>query len=132
MFPVYGGKCLSRKAVPSWWQKYRWWRIGWNRGVEVAETAVKRLLCCGFLRTGKAMRQVYHCWWRICREMFCPCSNITCFTFHVVTDLINALPGSANSPTRNNGSCVLSRWMLQFVVRQQSARQWTGWTEITW
>jgi hypothetical protein len=23
MFPVYGGKCLSRKAVPSWWQKYR-------------------------------------------------------------------------------------------------------------
>jgi hypothetical protein len=28
---------------------------------EVAETAVKRLLCCGFRRTGKAMGQVYQC-----------------------------------------------------------------------
>jgi hypothetical protein len=31
--------------------------------------AVKRLLCCGFRRTGKAMGQVYQCWWRICREI---------------------------------------------------------------
>jgi hypothetical protein len=23
MFPVYGGKCLSRKAVQSWWQTFR-------------------------------------------------------------------------------------------------------------
>jgi hypothetical protein len=35
----------------------------------VAETTVKRLLCCGFRRTGKAMRQVYQCWWRICLEI---------------------------------------------------------------
>jgi hypothetical protein len=35
----------------------------------VAETTVKRLLCCGFRRTGKAMVQVYQCWWRICREI---------------------------------------------------------------
>jgi hypothetical protein len=34
----------------------------------VAETTVKRLLCCGVRRTGKAMGQVYKCWWRICRE----------------------------------------------------------------
>jgi hypothetical protein len=27
----------------------------------------KRLLCCGFRRIGKAMGQVYQCWWRICR-----------------------------------------------------------------
>jgi hypothetical protein len=23
MFPVYGGKCLSRKAVQPWWQIFR-------------------------------------------------------------------------------------------------------------
>jgi hypothetical protein len=23
MFPVYGRKCLSRKAVPPWWQTFR-------------------------------------------------------------------------------------------------------------
>jgi hypothetical protein len=37
-------------------------------GVKVAETTVKRLLYCGFRRTGKAMGQVYQCWWRICQE----------------------------------------------------------------
>jgi hypothetical protein len=35
----------------------------------VAETIVKRLLCCRFRRTVKAMGQVYQCWWRICREI---------------------------------------------------------------
>jgi hypothetical protein len=35
----------------------------------VAETAVKRHLCCGFRRTGKAMGQVYQCWCRICRDI---------------------------------------------------------------
>jgi hypothetical protein len=35
----------------------------------VAETTVKRLLCCGVGRTFKAMEQFYHCWWRICREI---------------------------------------------------------------
>jgi hypothetical protein len=69
MFPVYGGKCWSRKAVPSWWQTFRWWRRGWNGGLEMVETTVKRLLFCGFKRTGKAMGQVYQCWWRIYREI---------------------------------------------------------------
>jgi hypothetical protein len=48
--------------------------------------SVKRLLCCGFRRTDKAMGQVYQCWWRICREInvfFSPGSNITCFTFYI-------------------------------------------------
>jgi hypothetical protein len=35
----------------------------------VAETTVKRLLCCGFRNTGKAMGQVYQCWRRICRQI---------------------------------------------------------------
>jgi hypothetical protein len=39
MFPVHGGKCLSR----------------WNGGAEVADRTFTRLLCCGFRRTGKAV-----------------------------------------------------------------------------
>jgi hypothetical protein len=35
-------------------------------GAEVAETTVKRLLCCGFRRSGKAMGQLYQCCWRTC------------------------------------------------------------------
>jgi hypothetical protein len=35
----------------------------------VAETTVRRLLCCRFLGTGKAMGELYQCWWRICREI---------------------------------------------------------------
>jgi hypothetical protein len=50
-------------------QMFRWWRRGWNGGVEVDETTVKRLLCCGFRRTGKAMGQVFQCWWGIRREI---------------------------------------------------------------
>jgi hypothetical protein len=69
MFPVYVGKCLSRKAIPPCWQTFRWWGRDWNGDAEVAETRVKGLLCCGFRRTGKAIGQVYQCWWRICREI---------------------------------------------------------------
>jgi hypothetical protein len=31
----------------------------YNGDAEVAETTVKRILCCGFRRTGKAMGQVF-------------------------------------------------------------------------
>jgi hypothetical protein len=73
MFPVYRGKCLSRKAVHNWVEKFSQGRSevvdDARPGAEVPETTVKRLLCCGFRRTGKAMGQVYQCWWRICREI---------------------------------------------------------------
>jgi hypothetical protein len=36
----------------------------------VAETTVKRLLCCGFGRTGKVTEQVHQCSWRICQEIY--------------------------------------------------------------
>jgi hypothetical protein len=41
---------------------------------EEVETEVRKWLRqhtkdCGFRRTGKAMGQVYLCWWRICREI---------------------------------------------------------------
>jgi hypothetical protein len=89
-FPVYGGKCLSRKAVHNWIEKFsqRHSKIAddGRPGAEVAETTVKRLLCCGFRRNNKAMRQVYQCWWRVCRQInvsFPPGSHITCFTFYI-------------------------------------------------
>jgi hypothetical protein len=47
---------------------------------EVAEITVKRLLCCGFRRTGKAMRQVCQCWRRICREI----NVFHIFEYHVL------------------------------------------------
>jgi hypothetical protein len=63
MFPVYGGKYLSRKAFHNWVEKF-------SEGptkiaddarpvAEVAETTVKIPVCWGFRRTGKAMGQVY-------------------------------------------------------------------------
>jgi hypothetical protein len=53
----------------------------------VAEATAKRLVHCGFRRTGKEIGQVYQCWWRICREINAfPDSNIT---FISVYDLFN-------------------------------------------
>jgi hypothetical protein len=55
MFPVYGGKCLSPKAVHNWVDKFSQGRLkvadDARPSAEVAET-------CGFRRTGKAI-QVY-------------------------------------------------------------------------
>jgi hypothetical protein len=57
---------FPRKADHSWVRD----SLSYARpGAEVAETTVKRFLCCGFRRAGKAMGQVYQCWWRICREV---------------------------------------------------------------
>jgi hypothetical protein len=61
MLPVCGGKCLSRKAVHSWVEKFSQERRGCNGGAKVAETTVRRLLCCGFRHAGKAMGQLYQC-----------------------------------------------------------------------
>jgi hypothetical protein len=78
MFPDYSGKCLSRKAVHKWAEKFPQGRSKVadddrpGRPVEIlteSSGSVKRLLCYGFLRTGKAMEQVYQSWWRICREI---------------------------------------------------------------
>jgi hypothetical protein len=68
IFPVYGGKCLSRKAVHNWVADVSLMTKKLNRRRKVAETTAKRFLRCGFRSTGKAMGQVYQCWWRICRE----------------------------------------------------------------
>jgi hypothetical protein len=48
MFPVYGGTCLSRKAVNNWVEKFCKERSevadDARPGAEVAETTVRRLL----------------------------------------------------------------------------------------
>jgi hypothetical protein len=62
MFPVYGGKCLSRKAVHNWVEKSSEGRSkvadDARPGAEVAQTTARRLLCCGFRRNCKAMGHV--------------------------------------------------------------------------
>jgi hypothetical protein len=47
IFPVYGGKCLSRKAFHNWVEKGGK-HFADDEKFEVAETTVKILLCCGF------------------------------------------------------------------------------------
>jgi hypothetical protein len=65
MFPVYDGKCVSRKAVHNWIEQFSQgrWKVSDDvrPGAEVAETTVKKLFC-GIRRTDKATGQVYQCW----------------------------------------------------------------------
>jgi hypothetical protein len=62
MVPVYGVTSLSRKAVHNWIEKFTQGRSkvadDARVGAEVAETTVKRFLCCWFRGIGKAMGQV--------------------------------------------------------------------------
>jgi hypothetical protein len=76
MFPVYGGKCLSRKAVHNWVEKFSQGRLKvaddaqpGHPGAEVAETRVIRFLCWRVQCIGKAMGQVYQCRWRVLWEI---------------------------------------------------------------
>jgi hypothetical protein len=52
MFPVYGGKCLSPKAVHSWVEKFSQGRSKFaddaRPGAEVAETTAKIFYAAGF------------------------------------------------------------------------------------
>jgi hypothetical protein len=63
MFPVYGGKCLSREAVHNWVEKISRGRSkvadDARPDVEMTEIRDKRLLCCGIRRTGKVMGHIY-------------------------------------------------------------------------
>jgi hypothetical protein len=40
---------------------------------------LRAVLCCGFRSTGKAMGQVYQCWWRICRDI----NAFSMFEYHM-------------------------------------------------
>jgi hypothetical protein len=74
------GSVCRVKRFTTGWKTFRCWRRSWNGGAEVAETIFKRLLRCGFRRTGKTIGQVYQCWWRMCREI-----NVSSrFEYHMV------------------------------------------------
>jgi hypothetical protein len=95
IFHVYGGKCLSRKAFHSW-VKQRDERFADDEEVETEvrkwlRQQSKRLLCCRFRRTGKAMGQVYQRWCRISREIL-----VNPFVIYLLT-----LPRSRWSIQRN-------------------------------
>jgi hypothetical protein len=60
MFPVHGGKCLSRKAFHNLVEK-RSKRFAETEEVEREARKWLRRLCCGLRRTGKAMEQLYQC-----------------------------------------------------------------------
>jgi hypothetical protein len=85
ILPVYGGNCLPHEEVHNWIEKFSQGRSkvadDARPDAEVAETTVKRLLCCVFRRIGKAMGQMFQCWLRICREkkMF----FLTRFKYHM-------------------------------------------------
>jgi hypothetical protein len=82
-------------------------------GAEVAETTVKRLLCCRFRHTVKAMGQVYQCWWRMCWEInvFFQVwiSNVLCFI--AICDLFTDSPLYYQQVSLMNFSCSGS-WSL--------------------
>jgi hypothetical protein len=76
---VVGSVCCI-KQITIGWQTFHWWQRGWNGSAKVAETTVKRLICCWFWRTGKGMGQ---CWRRLCWEInVFPSMNIT-FMFYI-------------------------------------------------
>jgi hypothetical protein len=72
-FEVLSRKCPSRKSVHKWVEKFSQGLLKVTDDerpcAEVAETTVKGLVYCGFRRTGKAMGQMYQCWWRMYREI---------------------------------------------------------------
>jgi hypothetical protein len=60
IYPVYSGKCFSRKAIHNWVETFSQGRSkvadDARPGAEVAETTFKRLTRCA----GKTMGQVYN------------------------------------------------------------------------
>jgi hypothetical protein len=82
---MVGSVCHIKRFTAGWQTFHLLWR-GWNGGVEVAETTVKKLVCYGFQHSCTVMGQVYQCWWRICEEInvfFFRDPNITCFTLYI-------------------------------------------------
>jgi hypothetical protein len=111
MFPVYIGKHLLHKAVRNWvadfslMMKRLKWRCGsaWDNS--------QKLMWCGFLCTGKAMGQVYQCWWRIFWEI----NVYSRFEYHVlrfvsICDLFIYSPSYKLSinPIFNQTSCIVT------------------------
>jgi hypothetical protein len=70
---------------------------------EVAVTRVKMLLGCGFPRAGKAMEQLYRCWWRIIGREIIVYSRFEYHIFYVLYSLVTYL---LNLPLMSISPCV--------------------------
>jgi hypothetical protein len=57
----------------------------------VAEATVEKLICSGFRLGGKALGQVYQCWWRICREIKIFFSRLEYHMFYVLYPFVTYL-----------------------------------------
>jgi hypothetical protein len=113
------GSVCRIKRFTHRWQTFLWWRRGWNGGAAVAKTAIKRLLCYGFRHTGKAMEQVYQCWWRICREI----SVFSRFWYHMyyvlypVVAYLPTLPRNlVNINWEKPPSILVLKWTEKYVL----------------
>jgi hypothetical protein len=60
----------------------------------VDEKTVKKLLYCGFQRTGEAGGKLYQCWWRIYREItvFFPGSKIMFYVLYLFVTYLLTFP----------------------------------------
>jgi hypothetical protein len=69
VFPVYGGKCLSRKAVHNWVDEFSLGRSKVADDARPGKEMAEATFILWVSTTGKAMGQVYQCWWRNCRDI---------------------------------------------------------------
>jgi hypothetical protein len=88
MVPDYGDVCHVKRFTTGSRNSLKEVRMSQMMPYQVALLRLRqtqRLLCCGFRRTGKAMRQGYvnvgGGYFE--KYMFFPGSNITCFTFYI-------------------------------------------------
>jgi hypothetical protein len=65
IFVAWSYSQLGREILWRTFENWRWCPARCGSG----SITVKRPLCCGFRRTGKAMGQLYRCWWKICQEL---------------------------------------------------------------
>jgi hypothetical protein len=103
---------------------------------EEAETEVlkwlRKLLCCGFRRTGKAMGQVYQCSWRICREISVFFFSFEYHMFYVLYPFVTYLltPSYIRSsgrylkpepPECEAGASITRPWCLSLSLRRRKS-----------
>jgi hypothetical protein len=102
---------------------FRWWQRGLNGGPEVADTAVKRLICGRFPRTVEVIGQVYQCWWRICQEIiFFP--RLVYHMLHVLYQFVACLltfPHTSTNPISSHHYMSVS-WLQQWNFLSEDMR----------
>jgi hypothetical protein len=123
-----GSVCLIKRFTAGW-QTFHWCRRRWNGRTKMAETRVKRLVCLGFWRIGKAMAQVVSVLVEDMSRNKCifPGSNITCFTFY-----INSLPIYWRPSYLELFYWFLRYLTAHFIVRFEAARAVTMKYTIIW